>query len=107
MNTSHQPSNSIVRRGRLFPEGTISQKEQRKRQAEIERFHQRGRVIFDRIYPELIDEHYNWFVLIEPDSGDYFINSDEILALQEAREKYPDARFTIFRLNETGSCGKI
>jgi hypothetical protein len=55
----------------------------------------------------LIDNHYNWFLIIEPDSGDYFLEEDELTAYQKARAKYPQGRFFFFRLNETGAYGRI
>jgi hypothetical protein len=32
----------------------------------------------------LIRDYYNWFILIEPNSGDYFIDADEDTALSSA-----------------------
>ncbi|MBW4684042.1 MAG: hypothetical protein KME40_02840 [Komarekiella atlantica HA4396-MV6] len=100
-------SHQKPRRGRLFPELTISPEEQAKRQAELEAFQQRGRVIFEKLRPQLIEKHYNWFIYIEPESGDYFIAPDSMVAVQQAIEKYPQRRFATFRLNETGVCGRI
>ncbi|MBW4611695.1 MAG: hypothetical protein KME21_00120 [Desmonostoc vinosum HA7617-LM4] len=100
---SHRQS----RRGRLFSERTISPEEQAKRQAELEAFQQRCRPIFDRLRPELIEKHYNWFIVIEPNSGDYFIDPDSLVAAQKAHEKHPQGRFFTFKLNETGVCGRI
>lgn len=100
-------SNSTPRRGRLFPEITISAEEKAKHQAEIEAFHQRCRPIFERLRPELIENHYNWFIVIEPESEDYFLDQDRWTALQKALEKYPKGLFFSFRLNETGVCGRV
>jgi hypothetical protein len=69
--------------------------------------HQRGRAIFENLRSELMQSHYNWFILIEPESGDYFVDRDEIVALTKARENHPQVPFTIFRLNETGLCGRV
>ncbi|MDF5710369.1 MAG: hypothetical protein PUP90_22535 [Nostoc sp. S4] len=102
LNSHRQP-----RRGRLFPERTISVEEQAKRQAELEAFRQRCRPIFERLRPELIEKHYNWFIVIEPNSEDYFIDPDSLTAVQKALEKHPQAKFFTFRLNETGICGRI
>ncbi len=102
LNSHRQP-----RRGRLFPELTISPEEQAKRQAELEAFRQRCRPIFEKLRPELTDKYYNWFIVIEPESGEYFIDPDSLVAAQKAHEKYPQGRFFTFRLNETGICGRI
>ena len=95
------------RRGRLFPERTIPPEELAKRKAEREARYQRCRRVFERVRPNLIEEHYNWFIIIEPNSGDYFIDADEEAAVQNARQKHPSSRLGVFRLNETGACGRI
>lgn len=78
-----------------------------KQPAELEVFDQRCYQIFAQVSAELIENHYNWFIIIEPDSGDYFMDEDELVAFQKACEKYPQAILGFFRLNETGICGKI
>jgi hypothetical protein len=95
------------RQGRIFPEFTIPPEELARRKAEKKVRSQRYREVFDRVSPQLIDEHYNWFIIIEPNSGDYFIDSDEEVAVQKARQKYPNGMIGIMRLNETGTCGSI
>ncbi|GAX37486.1 hypothetical protein NIES3585_35290 [Nodularia sp. NIES-3585] len=45
--------------------------------------------------------------MIEPNSGDYFIDPDENAADKKAREKYPTGWLVTFRLNETRACGRI
>lgn len=99
-------SNRTVQR-KVFPERQLSPEEKAHRQAEDEVFYQRCRVIFDRVKPELIDEHYDWFIVIEPESGDYFIEADETVARQKAHDKFARTRRVMMRINETGACGKI
>ncbi|MBD1904024.1 hypothetical protein NDI37_07785 [Funiculus sociatus GB2-A5] len=94
-------------KGRLFPEYTIPPEELAKREAEKNARSQRYREIFAQVSPQLINEHYNWFIVIEPNSGDYFVDIDEEIAVQKARQKYPTGMVGIMRLNETGTCGKI
>lgn len=96
-----------ARRGRIFPELTLSPDELAIRKAEREVFHQRCGKIFDRVRPELIKEHYGWYIAIEPDSGDYFIDKDKELAHQKAIDKYTNIRHCVFCLNETGATGRI
>lgn len=96
-----------VRRGRIFPELTLSPEELAKRKAENEEFFQRCQVIFERVCPDWIEEHYGWFIAIEPDSGDYFIDADKEVASQKAHQKHPNAIHCMFCLNETGACGRI
>lgn len=96
-----------AKRGRIFPELTISPEEQARKQAENEAFYQRCLPIFERVRLELIENHYNWFIVIEPDSEDYFIALEHMAAIEKAREKHPQGEFFTFRLNETGVCGRI
>ncbi|MCL1465600.1 hypothetical protein [Argonema galeatum] len=95
------------RRGRLFPEYTIPPEELARREAEKQARCQRSRVAFEQVSPQLINDHYNWFIIIEPNSGDYFIDPDEEVANQKARQNYPSGWLVTFRINETGACGMI
>ncbi|NET55609.1 MAG: hypothetical protein F6K47_05400 [Symploca sp. SIO2E6] len=96
-----------TRRGRLFPEYTIPLEELARRQGEDQALYERCRAVFEQVQPELIKDHYNWFIVIEPDSRDYFIDIDQELATQKASQKHPDAVLGVFRLNEIGACGRI
>jgi hypothetical protein len=95
------------RRGRIFPEIQWTQEQQAQWEAERKEFYQRCKPIFDKVKSELIETHYNWFVAIEPDSGDYFIDKDSSGASQQCRQKHPGKIPNIFRINETGACGRI
>ncbi|MGD1701780.1 hypothetical protein [Dapis sp. BLCC M229] len=88
-------------RPRLSPEEIARQK------AENEAFANRCREIFWQVYPDLVKEHYDWFIYIEPDSGDYFLDSDRDVARQKAKQKYPSALLMAMCVNETGAVGKI
>jgi hypothetical protein len=95
------------RRGRIFPEIKWTEEQKAQREAEREAFYQRCKPIFDRVKSEVMATHYNWFVAIEPDSGDYFIDQDlEVVSLR-CREKYPGKIHYTFRINESGTCGTI
>jgi uncharacterized C2H2 Zn-finger protein len=92
----------------LFPDRPrFSSEEITKRQSEQEIFAQRCREIFHRVYPELVNKYHDWFIYIEPNSGEYFIDSERILAREKAKEKYPTAVLMAMCLNETGTVGKI
>jgi hypothetical protein len=93
--------------GRIFPEFTIPPEELARRRSEKNARGQKARVVFDRVYPQLIADHYNWFIVIEPNSGDYFIDPDIEIAEQKAREKYLTGWLVTFHLNETGACDRI
>ena len=94
-------------RGRIFPDLTIPLAEQAKQKAADEAFYQRCTVIFERVRPDLIEAHYNWFIAIEPDSGEYWIDLDEDVAWQQAQKQHPQTIIMMMRLNETGTCGRI
>lgn len=81
--------------------------EQARRKTESETFYQRCRAIFEQVRPELIEEYYNCYIVIEPDSGDYFIDKDDMNAFQKMREKHPKEKVMTMRLNQTGACGRI
>jgi hypothetical protein len=100
-------TNRIVRRGRLFPEIQWSEEKKAQWRAEIEAIYQRCKVVFDRVQPELIKTHYNWYMAVEADSGDYFIAKDEEVVTKMAKEKHPNAKLHVFRINETGAYGTI
>ncbi|NET12283.1 MAG: hypothetical protein F6K08_05175 [Okeania sp. SIO1H6] len=85
----------------------LSPEERARRKAEKEAFARRCREIFGRVYPDLVKEHYDWFIHIEPDSGDYFIDVDENVSFQKARQQHPTSDLMAMRLNETGTCGRI
>jgi hypothetical protein len=76
-------------------------------QAENKLFADRCREVFQRVAPDLIEEHYDWYIIVEPESGDYFIDPDEIVAFHKAQEKHNTSMLYAMRLNETGSCGSI
>lgn len=96
-----------IRRGRVFPERTLPPEELARRKAEDEDFFQRCQAIFEQVRPEFIDKHYGWYIAIEPDSGDYFIDADRMQAHKTALHKYPNLDHCVFCLNETGTTGRI
>ncbi len=96
-----------IRRGRIFPDHIIPPEELARRQAELDGRYQLCRPVFERVRDELIADHYNWFLIIEPNSGDYFIDPDEEEAMKKSRQKYPSGWMIIFRINDSGACGMI
>ncbi|KYC37442.1 hypothetical protein WA1_40565 [Scytonema hofmannii PCC 7110] len=96
-----------ARRGRIFPEIQWTEEQKAQGRAECLEFRKQSQVIFDRVKPEFMQTHYNWYMTIEPDSGEYFIFQDELESAKVAHEKYPGAKLYTFRINETGVCGTI
>ncbi len=97
----------IARRGRIFPEIQWTEEQFTQQEAEDKEFYQRCKPIFERVKSELITTHYNWYIAVEPDSGEYFVDKDSSVASLQCREKHPGKIPHIFRLNETGVCGTI
>lgn len=54
-----------------------------------------------------MESHYGWYIAIEPNSGEYFIDKDNIQAHKKVFEKYPNAKNYLFCINETGTTGRI
>lgn len=92
-------SPQTVRRGRVFPEKQLSPEEKARIKAEDAVFYQSCREVFERVQPELIQDHYDWFMIIEPESGEYFIDEDKKAALAKFRSKHPGKKCIIMRIN--------
>ncbi|MBD2546211.1 hypothetical protein [Planktothricoides raciborskii] len=100
-------SHRQARLGRVFPERELDPQEIQRQEAEMQELLQKCQVVFQRVQPELINDYYDWFMAIEPKSGDYFIDKDDKVVSQKAHEKHPNAQCIIFCINETGACDKI
>jgi len=96
-----------ARRGRIFPEIQWTEEQKAQWKVEQEEFYQRFKPVFDKVQPELIKTHYNWYMAVEPESGEYFVNENEINAIKISREKYPKSSVFVFKINETGVAGTI
>lgn len=97
----------VVRRGRVFPEIQWTEEQKAQEKARRQAFHDRCWVIFESLKSEIFDKYYGWYIAIEPNSGDYFIDQDQEVASKMAREKHPDVIHQIFGINETGVSGRI
>lgn len=105
--TELKPNKAKHHRGRIFPERTLSPEELAVRKAEDEAFHQRCRAVFERVRPELIARQYGWYIAVEPNSEEYFIDADSMQAHRKALEKYPNIRHCVFCLDENGATGRM
>jgi hypothetical protein len=65
---------------------------------DIRKISKKGQQIFEALDPELSKTHRGQFVVIEVDSGDYFIGKTPMEADQQARAKYPGKVFFMGRL---------
>ena len=96
-----------ARLGRVFPELNYTPEELAQREAERQALMKRCDEIFEAAKPQLIEDYYDWFMVIEPDSGDYFIDPDDTVAEQKADAKYPNTLCVVYRINETGACHRV
>ncbi len=56
-----------------------------------------SRQIYDHLRVELINSYPDWYVAIESDSGDYFLNPNKALAQQQAKQKHPSRLICTFQ----------
>lgn len=99
-----QPRRSTLPRKLISPEELASRQQQRNELAA------RCRVVFDRLRPSLIEAHHNWHIAIDPDTEEYIIDPTFDGVTKKVLEAYGyshEPKLTMFRLNDTGCCGKI
>ena len=99
------PQKSI--KPRRLPRTPLPPEEIARRKAERAEFEARCQVVFEKLRPQLIDQYYNWFIAIKPDSEEYLIDPSFLGIFNKVKESNSSGRGIIFRLNETGVCGKI
>lgn len=63
-------------------------------------FIKRSRLILDALRPKLIQNYSGWYIAIEPDSGDYFMDASKAVAQHKARHKYPERMICTLQLIE-------
>lgn len=99
---------SQPRRTRIVPpspaDPEVVQREQEAQQA----LEDRCRPLFERLRPTLRETYPNWFIAIDPDTENYLLDP----TLRGLTQKISQARRgntipMIFRLNDTGTCGRI
>jgi hypothetical protein len=67
-------------------------------------------MVFDRVYSQLIENHYNWHIAIDPDTEKYLIDPTLMGITAQIKDTYGEqstVKLTIFRLNETGTCDRL
>ncbi|MBW4511559.1 MAG: hypothetical protein KME64_34400 [Scytonematopsis contorta HA4267-MV1] len=105
--TETKPARTAIS-GRIFPQFQWTAEEEAQRIAEDEEFYRRCKAIFDRVKPEFINTCYNWYMVVEPESGDYFVDRDEEVVMVKARNMHPGTvPLFFFKINETGISGSV
>ncbi len=97
------------RRSRILSPSTIAPEELHHRREQSQALSMRCYAVFERLREELIETHYNWFIAIDPESENYLIDPTLPGLTQQIRHSYSDTdvKLTIFRLNDTGTCGRL
>jgi len=60
---------------------------------------EKGKAIYERLREQLEPEHKGEVIVIEVESGDYFLGKNSAEAWRKAREKHPDK---IYYMNRVG-----
>jgi hypothetical protein len=107
---SQLPQTSQKHPRRFLTKSSLSSEEITQRRAAREEFAARCRPIFEKLRPKLIEDHYNCFIAIEPDSEHYLLDLTLEGIVQKICHEYPDEsnrNLAIYCLNENGACGRI
>ncbi|MBW4513052.1 MAG: hypothetical protein KME64_42220 [Scytonematopsis contorta HA4267-MV1] len=101
---------STPRRTRILPSSPADQEVVRREREVQQALEERCSPLFERFRTTLIETHPNWFIAIDPDSEDYLL-APTLRGLTEqisqAHTGTHEAKLMIFRLNDTGTCGRL
>ncbi|MEM1171032.1 MAG: hypothetical protein AAGJ08_18625 [Cyanobacteria bacterium P01_H01_bin.35] len=98
---------SRLKKNRIFSTNYISAEELERRAIERKKRGENCFKIFEKIRPRLIKNYYNWLIAIEPESGYYLLDNDLKKLMKRVTIYCPTSQLVIYRINETGACGKI
>lgn len=99
---------SQPRRSRIVPptptDPEVIQREQEAQQA----LEEQCRPVFERLRPTLRETYPNWFIAIDPDTEDFLVDPTlRGLTVKISQTRKGKTIPMIFRLNDTGTCGRI
>lgn len=57
-----------------------------------------GTKIYEKLAPTIIPHYEGQFIIINVDNAEYWIDSDLLKAIKEARMKFPDEEFYIAKI---------
>ena len=63
--------------------------------------------IYAGVKEQLENEHWGEIIVIEPDSGHYFVDKNRRKAMQNAEEKYPDKLFHMRRIGDNPAVTRL
>ena len=65
----------------------------------VQRLSSGGQVLYDQqLRAQVEARHQGQFLVLDIETGDYEIDADDVLAVQRAKTKHPDAAFYIVRI---------
>jgi hypothetical protein len=76
----------------------LEQLKRQKTRHSMEELDRRGWQRYAELHTELEAQHYGEFVMIEVDSGEYFLGATSQEALHRARAVHPDKAFCLIRI---------
>jgi hypothetical protein len=103
----NQNPSCVVHSGRIFPAINWSEAEKAARAQANRQSYLLCYPIFEQLRPNLIDDHYNWFIAVHPHITDYSLHADDLACAKQALQIFPDTNCHMFRLNETGACYQL
>jgi kynurenine formamidase len=59
----------------------------------------KGMEIYEKLEPTLVPHYPGQFIVINTDNAEYWIDSDMLKAVGEAKKKYPDKEFYIAKID--------
>ncbi|MBD2200714.1 MULTISPECIES: hypothetical protein [Calothrix] len=101
---------SPPRRTRILPPSPIAAAEKIRRQEQRDAIAAKSRVIFERLRPQLREAYNNWHIAIDHETENYLLDPTLNGIIQKIRDAYGktnEVKLTIFRLNDTGTCGRL
>jgi 5-formyltetrahydrofolate cyclo-ligase len=99
---------SEPRRTRIASPSPIDSEEAQRERERQRALREHCRPFFERLCPSLIETHPNWFIAIDPDNEEYLLAPTLREITKQIRQAYkPNKIRMIFRLNNTGSCGRL
>ncbi|MEB3179623.1 MAG: hypothetical protein VKL59_11400 [Nostocaceae cyanobacterium] len=101
---------SQPRRTRILPSSPIASSEKSRCQEQSDTLAAKCRTVFERLRPQLIETYYNWHIAIDADTEQYLIDPTLKGITQKISDVYGnpnEVKLTIYRLNDTGTCGRL
>jgi hypothetical protein len=57
-----------------------------------------GGEIYEKLAPTLVPHYPGQYIIINTDNGEYWIDTEMLKAISEAKKKYPDQKFYIAKI---------